>query len=112
MRIIAPSKALTTVARRERRQRGSRPRAFSSEINVVADAETFSLVEGSIRAADMRSGQEPPESLAQGTLDPVDEQEEALDRKLRGHYQYYGRSTNFRSLVEFYAGSSDLAEMA
>lgn len=27
-----------------------------------------------------------------------------LNRKLRGHYQYYGRSTNFRSLREFYNG--------
>ena len=34
--------------------------------------------------------------------DPVDEQQQALNRKLRGHYQYYGRSTNFRSLLEFY----------
>jgi len=36
--------------------------------------------------------------------DSVDEQHEALNRKLRGHYQYYGRSTNFRSLGEFYEG--------
>src|SRR5438093_1205109 len=34
--------------------------------------------------------------------DPVDAQQEALNRKLRGHYQYYGRSTNLRSLVEFH----------
>jgi hypothetical protein len=34
---------------------------------------------------------------------PVDAQQEALNRKLRGHYQYYGRSTHFRSLLEFYA---------
>ena len=34
--------------------------------------------------------------------DPVNEQHQALNRKLRGHYQYYGRSTNFRSLLEFY----------
>jgi group II intron reverse transcriptase/maturase len=34
--------------------------------------------------------------------DPVDEQQQALNRKLRGHYQYYGRSTNFRSLLEFH----------
>ena len=34
--------------------------------------------------------------------DPVEEQQKALNRKLRGHYQYYGRSTNFRSLREFY----------
>ena len=34
--------------------------------------------------------------------DPVDAQQKALNRKLRGHYQYYGRSSNFRSLWEFY----------
>ena len=34
--------------------------------------------------------------------DPVNEQQQALNRKLRGHYQYYGRSTNSRSLSEFY----------
>jgi|SRR5581483_1308708 len=34
--------------------------------------------------------------------DSVDAQQEALNRKLRGHYQYYGRSTNSRSLVEFH----------
>ncbi len=34
--------------------------------------------------------------------DPVAEQQEALNRKLRGHYQYYGRPSNFRSLWEFY----------
>lgn len=33
--------------------------------------------------------------------DPVVAQQEAINRKLRGHYQYYGRSTNFRSLLEF-----------
>jgi RNA-directed DNA polymerase len=35
--------------------------------------------------------------------DPVEAQQEAINRKLRGHYQYYGRSTNLRSIVEFYA---------
>lgn len=34
--------------------------------------------------------------------DPVDAQQEALNRKLRGHYQYYGRSTNLRSLLKFH----------
>ena len=34
--------------------------------------------------------------------DPVEDQCEALNRKLRGHYQYYGRATNFRSLWEYY----------
>jgi group II intron reverse transcriptase/maturase len=34
--------------------------------------------------------------------DPVEEQQEALNRKLRGHYQYYGRSSNSRGIGEFY----------
>ncbi len=29
---------------------------------------------------------------------------EALKAKLRGHYQYYGRPTNFQSLLKFYRG--------
>jgi RNA-directed DNA polymerase len=34
--------------------------------------------------------------------DPVAVQAEALNAKLRGHYQYYGRSSNYRSLRRFY----------
>src|SRR5436190_6635018 len=34
--------------------------------------------------------------------DPVEEQQDALNRKLRGHYQYYGRSSNSRGIGEFY----------
>lgn len=33
---------------------------------------------------------------------PVEEQQAALNRKLRGHYEYYGRSSNFRQLWKFY----------
>ena len=36
--------------------------------------------------------------------DPVAEQWETLNAKLRGHYQYYGRPTNYRSLMQFYRG--------
>jgi len=36
--------------------------------------------------------------------DLVSEQHEALNAKLRGHYQYYGRPTNYRSLWQFYRG--------
>ena len=35
---------------------------------------------------------------------PVDEQHKTLNAKLRGHYQYYGRPTNSRSLQQFYRG--------
>jgi len=34
--------------------------------------------------------------------EPVRQQQQTLNAKLRGHYQYYGRSSNFRSLWGFY----------
>jgi hypothetical protein len=34
--------------------------------------------------------------------DPVEDQAAALNAKLRGHYQYYGRPTNYRCLWPFY----------
>jgi RNA-directed DNA polymerase len=34
--------------------------------------------------------------------DPVEDQCQALNAKLRGHYRYYGRPTNFRSLWEYH----------
>jgi hypothetical protein len=34
--------------------------------------------------------------------DPVARQQRTLNAKLRGHYQYYGRPTNYRSLWQFY----------
>jgi group II intron reverse transcriptase/maturase len=34
--------------------------------------------------------------------EPVNEQQNALNAKLRGHYQYYGRRTNYRSIRQFY----------
>jgi RNA-directed DNA polymerase len=36
--------------------------------------------------------------------DPVDKQQATLNAKLRGHYRYYGRPTNYRSLWQFYCG--------
>ena len=34
----------------------------------------------------------------------VGQQQKTLNAKLRGHYQYYGRPTNFRSLSQFHRG--------
>jgi RNA-directed DNA polymerase len=34
--------------------------------------------------------------------DPVREQQKTLNAKLRGHYQYYGRPTNYRGVLQFY----------
>ena len=43
----------------------------------------------------------------------VGQQQKTLNAKLRGHYQYYGRPTNFLSLRQFYRGSpSSLEEVA
>jgi group II intron reverse transcriptase/maturase len=39
---------------------------------------------------------------------PVDEQQKTLNAKLRGHYQYYGRPTNFQCLWKFYRGTCRL----
>ena len=36
--------------------------------------------------------------------EPVKEQQATLNAKLRGHYQYYGRVSNYHSLVQFYRG--------
>jgi hypothetical protein len=36
---------------------------------------------------------------------PADWQQATLNAKLRGHYQYYGRPTNYRSLWQFYRGA-------
>jgi RNA-directed DNA polymerase len=36
--------------------------------------------------------------------DPVPLQQQMLNAKLRGHYQYYGRPTNYRCLGQFYRG--------
>jgi hypothetical protein len=33
---------------------------------------------------------------------PVEEQQKTLNAKLRGHYQYYGRPTNYRGILQFY----------
>jgi len=34
--------------------------------------------------------------------DPIEEQQRTLNAKLQGHYQYYGRSSNFPNLARFY----------
>ena len=36
--------------------------------------------------------------------DPVEEQQKVLNSKLRGHYQYYGRPTNYRCIWQFFRG--------
>ena len=52
----------------KRRQQGSGPRGFSSEMTRVADADVVLTTEGCIPSTAMRGAREPPESLARGTL--------------------------------------------
>jgi len=33
---------------------------------------------------------------------PVEEQQKTLNARLRGHHQYYGRATNYRSIWQFF----------
>jgi len=33
---------------------------------------------------------------------PVEEQQQTLNAKLRGHYQYYGRPSNYKNIMQFY----------
>ena len=40
--------------------------------------------------------------------EPVEEQQKTLNAKLRGHYQYYGRRTNYQCLWKFYRGTCRL----
>lgn len=45
--------------------------------------------------------------------DAVDKQQAILNAKLRCHYQYYGRPTNYRSLRQYLSGGpEDLEEVA
>ena len=51
----------------------------------------------------LRRGLKAVAQWCQGHMhDPVDEQQKALNAKLRGHYQYYGRPTNYRGIRKFY----------
>jgi hypothetical protein len=49
-----------------------------------------------------RSAKAVAQRCQQHRHDPVENQAAALNAKLRGHYQYYGRPTNYRSLWRFY----------
>jgi hypothetical protein len=44
--------------------------------------------------------------------DLVNKQQATLNAKLRGHYQYYGRPTNYRTLWKFHRGIRYLQEVA
>lgn len=62
----------------------------------------FTIHVRTIRTRLRRSVKAVAQWCQQHRHDPVVSQAAALNAKLRGHYQYYGRPTNYRSLRRFY----------
>jgi RNA-directed DNA polymerase len=62
----------------------------------------FTIHVRTMRTRFRRSAKAVAQWCQQHRHDPVENQAVALNAKLRGHYQYYGRPTNFRSLWKFH----------
>lgn len=84
---------------------GSRPATFDflgfTHICTRSRKGKFTIHVRTMRKRLRRSLKAVTEWCRQHRHDPVDAQQKALNRKLRGHYQYYGRSSNFGSLLKF-----------
>jgi RNA-directed DNA polymerase len=64
----------------------------------------FTVHVGSMKKRLKRAFKAVAEWCREHRHDAVAQQQQALNAKLRGHYQYYGRPTNYRSLWQFYRG--------
>ena len=62
----------------------------------------FAIHVRTIRTRLRRSVKAVAQWCQQHRHDPVEDQAAVLNAKLRGHYQYYGRPTNYRCLWQFY----------
>ena len=62
----------------------------------------FTIHVRTIRTRLRRSVKAVAQWCQQHRHDPVENQAVVLNAKLRGHYQYYGRPTNYRSLWQFH----------
>ncbi|HVQ13103.1 MAG TPA: reverse transcriptase domain-containing protein [Vicinamibacterales bacterium] len=62
----------------------------------------FTIHVRTMRTRFRRSAKAVAQWCQQHRHDPVEHQAAALNAKLRGHYQYYGRPTNFRSVWKFH----------
>jgi RNA-directed DNA polymerase len=62
----------------------------------------FAIHVRTMRTRLRRSGKAVAQWCQHHRHDPVEDQAAALNAKLRGHYQYYGRPTNYRCLWQFY----------
>ena len=91
---------------RGRRGRGPRPATFDflgfTHVCATSRRGRFTIHLRTMRTRLRRSVQAVAQWCQRHRHDPVADQAAALNRKLRGHYQYYGRSTNYRGLWQFY----------
>jgi group II intron reverse transcriptase/maturase len=88
------------------KQKGTKPGTFDflgfTHICTRSRGGQFAVHVRTARKRLRRSSQAVAEWCRRNRHEPVEEQQKALNAKLRGHYQYYGRSTNYRSLGQFY----------
>jgi group II intron reverse transcriptase/maturase len=93
-------------ARRNARRQGKRPATFDflglTHICARSRKGRFTVHVKTIAKRLRRGLKAIAEWCQEHRHDPVDQQQKTLNAKLRGHYQYYGRPTNYRSIRQFY----------
>ena len=98
--------ALGRFAQGEARKRGKKPATFDflglTHICARSRQGRFTVHVKTIDKRLRRGLKSIADWCKQHRHDPVSEQQKALNAKLRGHYQYYGRRTNHASLRRFY----------
>ena len=91
---------------RWRHGRGPRPATFDflgfTHVCATSRRGRFTIYLRTMRSRLRRSVQAAAQWCQRHRHDPVADQAAALNRKLRGHYQYYGRPTNYRGVWQFY----------
>jgi len=93
-------------ARRNARRQGKKPATFDflglTHICARSRKGKFSVHVKTMAKRLRRGLKAIAEWCQEHRHDPVDQQQKTLNAKLRGHYQYYGRPTNYRSIRQFY----------
>jgi predicted Zn-dependent peptidase len=93
-------------AERNARRQGKKPETFGflgfTHICARSRKGKFTVHVKTLAKRFRRGVQAIDDWCKQHRHDPVSEQQKTLNAKLRGHYQYYGRSSNYRSLWQFY----------
>ena len=93
-------------ARRNARRQGKKPATFDflglTHIDARSRKGKFTVHMKTMAKRFRRGLKAIAEWCQEHRHDPVDQQQKTLNAKLRGHYQYYGRPTNYRSIWQFY----------